>query len=203
MRYFDHDTGAWKDEKIAALCYDGGLQAYGLYFVVLELIYEEEGPVNLAETEPLTKSVARWFGVGSEWVSDTVEEMCKCGLLKKMRTKKSGLMVTSERAEENIKRYREKCETARQNGKKGGRKPSGNQDANRVGSESLTGRKAKKRKESVSVLTKEPNTRTAGAVAGRPAPRCPKCGGKLWENPQTGRLECDRCLESYTREEVA
>lgn len=32
---------------------------------------------------------------------------------------------------------------------------------------------------------------------------CPKCGGKLWRNTQTGKLECDTCLESFIAGDVA
>lgn len=48
----------------------------------------------------------------------------------------------------------------------------------------------------------------SGAAAGRAQPlgahdRCPKCGGKLWRNQQTGKRDCDSCFESFTADELA
>ena len=196
MRYFGHDTNAWKDEKIGDLCLTYGLAGYGLYWVIVETLHSEEQPVNLSETEPLTKLVARWFGVGCDWVLECVRFMVSCGLLKQIKGRKGSLIVSSDRVEENITRYQAKCETARQNGKKGGRKPNRNQSANRIGTNPQPSRLAdgnqsggNNKKKNKTVLDSDkhyPNTDTCDAAAfvedtaAPPVlPTCPDCGGAL------------------------
>lgn len=215
MKYFDHDTDAWKDEKVAELCFDNGLEAYGMYWVVLELIYAEGGAVNMAKGEPIAKAVARWFGMKPERVEYLVEVMCKVKLLKKLRGKKGSLNVTSERAEDNIARYAERCETARKNGAKGGRKPTKNQVGsdtdNQVGLDAetdlLTKGQANKRKEKVLVRDKPlPNTYGESAAAQGGAtdiaddstcqlPACRKCGSRVEASARLGKFSwvCPSC----------
>ena len=130
MYYFDHSTTAMSDTKLMALCLDYGCGAVAAYWVILELIYREEtalvfgnNPVgsNLGSND-VTKVVSHLLNVGYEQVQTWVSAMLELGLL--ARDKNNPDAVTSTRAMDNIERYHEKAETARQNGKKGGRKPT-------------------------------------------------------------------------------
>lgn len=138
MRYFDHDTSAADDDKIMALRMDCGGAAVDAYWAVLEKIYRDESPLVLSENLPGTKALTHRLCVGFEQLKTWCMSMVDVGLLVEKREHEDALglgenddehvvILTSERAMDNITAYNEKRETARQNGKKGGRKPTGNQ----------------------------------------------------------------------------
>lgn len=158
MWYFDHDTTAMSDTKLAQLCIECGCGAVAAYWVILEQIYKEETGLvffdNPLGFHPITKVVSRWLGVGSDELLEWVSTMKKLGLL--IDDPNTPGAVISERAIANIEEYQKKAETARQNGKKGGRKPT--QKPSRLANENQGGYdaetkpltiKEKKRKENI------------------------------------------------------
>ena len=129
MDYFPHDTHAISDDKITVLRMEKGLEAVACYWAVLEKIYEDEGPFDVSETDVGScleaRSVSYKLGVGFDVLRDYVFEMEKVGLL--YRVDCDGDVFMSERAEAQIEELNRKRETARENGKSGGRKPKDNQ----------------------------------------------------------------------------
>lgn len=204
MIYFDHDTGAMGDPKMTELCIEFGPGAVAAYWVILEQIYRDESPLVLFENQSgnrtMTKVVSHWLCVDVETLETWVSAMLDVGLLE-LDGDTPGA-VTSKRATANIEAYKEKRETARQNGKKGGRrtqqKPNGNQD----GTESVSGRKANKRKEKEKGFgLDKPNQKpyasgAAAAAKAAPPAACPKCGSALvaTTSSSTGWW-CDGCNE--------
>lgn len=45
-------------------------------------------------------------------------------------------------------------------------------------------------------------TAAKAAPPPRGKPYCPKCGSKVWKNPQTGRFDCDECRGHFAVSEV-
>ena len=180
MRYFDHDTQATSDDKIIALRMECGPEAVYCYWGILEKIYADEAPLDLSEDNPEAKALSYRLAVAYQSLIGYVENMLSTGLLVVVENSENGgLVVTSERAEANIRAYREKRESARQAGKKGGAASKRQANAKR----SLSGRlaDAKLRKEKKVVDTYTVSTTTSCAVGapeggGAPAPECPVCG---------------------------
>lgn len=226
MLYFDHDTSAVGDPKIAELVLECGAGALAAYWVVLEQIYRDETPLvlfaNREETElvseknqvgfqPITKVVSHWLDVEPETLVHWVSTMIEIGLLKVDAENPNA--VTSTRAETSITAYREKRETARQNGKMGGRKPKGNQVGSRAETKSVSERKPNakliKEKEEEKVLDTHkgyPNTYASADAAAADAappsaqsPFCPLCDVKMWKNTQTGRYHCPNCQDAFDK----
>ena len=168
MRYFDHDTTASKDDGIMALRCEHGSAAVDAYWAIIEKMYADEAPVNRLGTKPLTV----WLAVGFEQLQTYIDGMIEHGLLECDGCDPD--MVYSARVMDNIAAYQAKCETARQNGKKGGRKPTRKPNANRVGSDAETARKAdaKLRKEKKGMGFDKQNPIPGASVAGGedPAP---------------------------------
>lgn len=220
MLYFEHDTGAMNDPKLAQLCIEEGAGAVAAYWVILEQIYRNETGLvvfeNQAGNRPLTKVVSHWLSVDTETLEKWISAMLEIGLLE-TDVENPGA-VTSRRAMENVQAYKDKRETARQNGKRGGRKPSrkpkqnqaGNQGQNQGETEPL----ANKRKEKGLGFDKQNLNLNACSVAAaadaapqqaaKPRnPPCPLCGGKLFRNPQTGKWDCSTCFEAFDDAKVA
>ena len=125
MKWFRHDTDAFKDERIQALRIDCGGAAVDAFYTILELIYECETDLVLDKNQAETKSVLHWLCLGWAGFSNYVETMAKLGLLD-VETHKTdgeitGFKVMSKRAGEAIKDCQKKAEIARENGKMGGR----------------------------------------------------------------------------------
>lgn len=219
MRYFDHDTHAADDDAIMALRLEHGGAAVDAYWTLLELMYRDESPICLVEkptenqggnrvgnqvgtnvvTKSVTKSVSHRLCIGSETLFSYVSTMLEVGLFEG-----SLECLTSARAMRNIQNYQARAETARQNGKKGGRKTHKKPKANQVGSKAVTesvprGLQEKKRKYMGS-YKEEPIYISGedGAEAVKtapPSPHCAECGNQLTE---TGMQEpeawyCDTC----------
>ena len=214
MLYFDHDTGAMGDPKLAQLCIEEGAGAVAAYWVILEQIYRTETALvvfeNQAGNRPLTKVVSHWLSVDVQTLEKWISAMIEIGLLE--RVVENPGAVTSKRAAENIQAYHEKRETARQNGKRGGRKPTKKPNPNRAGNQGQnqdeTEPLANKRKEKGLGFDKQNLNLNASSVAAAAEaaplearktgkPRCPLCGEKLFRNGQTGRWDCPACLDSF------
>lgn len=202
VRYFDHDSKAGVDDKIITLRIEHGGAAVDAYWTILEQIYDDEAPLEILGNQHKTKSVSHRLCVGSEQLEEWVKSMIDIGLLEVDESNPKA--VTSRRAMENIERYHQKQETARQNGKKGGRKtkqkPSGNQSASDVGG----GREANKTKTKGFGFDKQ-NQKPAGpdaAAAGAAPPLpsgwvrtgilCPRCKSHEVKKPD-GELVCPKC----------
>ena len=134
MLYFNHDTQASKDDRIIALRSSMGGAAVDAYWTIIELIHRDETELVFGENQMLTKSVSAWLFTDEKTLMQWVEYMLEVGLLVLCDRTSESVVVTSERARGNIVAYQQKVETARENGKNGGRKPS----KNRVGSTSVS-----------------------------------------------------------------
>lgn len=118
MRYFDHDTTACSDSKFLALRLEHGSVAIDLYWTLIERMYADESPLNLAGSNLETKSVLHLVSITQEELETYISTMIELGLFE------GGIdNLFSQRAMDNITAYQQKAETARQNGKLGGRKP--------------------------------------------------------------------------------
>lgn len=205
MQYFDHSTAAAGDSKIAELCIEHGPGAVAAFWVVVEQIYRDETSLvlfdNQAGNRKLTKVVSHWLNVGESQLLEWVSAMLEIGLLE-MDPEKPGA-VTNRRASENIRAYREKCEIARQNGKKGGRKPTAkpkaNQRGNRTQTDAESEGQANKTKQNKGFGFDKQNQKPyakGGAAAAKAAPpfaRCPDCGASIFRSTQTGQWTCPNC----------
>ena len=221
MRYFDHDTSASDDDKIMALRIECGGAAVDAYWAVLELMYRDETDLVFSENQPKTKALTHRLCVGFDQLRTWVSAMVSVGLLEVVSATENDVenstVYRSPRAASNIENYSAKKETARQNGKKGGRKPKANRTLTESvpkpkpnGNRRLTEPLAKE-KEKVLVTHKGlPNTSAscdaAAAVAAPPAaeadPRCPMCEARCVRNTNTGRWECTVCHDTWSAGEV-
>ena len=127
MRYFDHDTDAAKDELIQALRLECGGAAVDVYWTILEQIYLNETDLVLSANRPETKSVLHWLCTDWNTFAMVIKATQQIGLFVVTENGEGEYTVHSERAQRNIDAYHQKQETARQNGRKGGRKPKANQ----------------------------------------------------------------------------
>ena len=203
MKYFDHDTDACQDELVQALRLECGGEAVDTYWTILETIYREETDLVLGENQPLTKSVTHWLCTDWETLKTQFFSMREIGLIDVTENSDGTYTLHSDRASENIKSYKLRVETARQNGMKGGRKPKPNRrktkgkpNTNRT----LTQPKTKEKEKVLGNYTL-PNTDTAsvGADADGSAPPdakvpcCPLCSGVLRFSPSSLTWECSTC----------
>ena len=225
MRYFDHDTHAADDDAIMALRLEHGGAAVDAYWTLLELMYRDEAPICLAEkpkanqggnqvgsnvvTKSVSKSVSHRLCIGSETLFSYVSTMLEVGLFEG-----SLECLTSARAMRNIQNYQARVETARQNGKKGGRKTKKKPNPNQVGSKSVTksvpsGLQEKKRKY-IGSYKEEPiyiggEVGAAAVKTAPPSPRCAECGTELTE---TGMQDpeawyCDGCNQFIPQSKIS
>ena len=200
MEYFNHDTAAGVDDKIIALRLECGGAAVDAYWVILEQLYRDETALVFFGNRHLTRSVCHRLAVDEETLKTWVLAMLEIGLLE--RTVENPDAIHSSRATENINAYRQKAETARQNGKKGGRKPTEKPKANQRGNRTLTDDetqgKANKIKENKGIDTHKgyqiPNAEGVAAAVKTAPPsaqkNCPSCGFTMFRNTQTGRVQC-------------
>jgi hypothetical protein len=147
------------------------------------------------------------LGIGFEEFADYVFHMCDIGLLE--RDPDNPVIVMSRRAAEHIAELNRKRETARQNGKNGGRKPKssngGNQGRTKVGS------KGKPKSGDIKTLNvigfdkqnQITKASVGAAVAGATPPSaddtripcCPLCSKRLRFDPSTLKWNCELCGE--------
>lgn len=210
MKYFDHDTDAAKDELIQALRIECGGAAVDAYWTLLERIYRDETDLVLGENQPLTKSVTHWLCVGWEELAGWISAMRDVGLFSVEEIGDGTLAIRSERASRNIEEYQRRTETARQNGKKGGRKPKANRtltnqkpNPNRTLTEPKTKEKEKERL--LDTHKGYPNNPAGSGAAAevtapppaeaRSVPVCPLCSKPARYDPALGSWSCPMCGE--------
>ena len=215
MRYFDHDTSASDDDKIMALRIDAGGAAVDAYWCVLELIYRDETDLVISENQPKTKSLCHRLCVGFDQLQSWLQSMVSVGLLTAEKSSENDaenpVSYSSVRASMNIDRYANKAETARQNGKKGGRKPKRNRTGTKSVSEKnprLTQPEAKEKEKEKSLVAHKglPNDYATGAAsaagAAPPAAFCPLCDAPCFKQTNTGRYECTACRDTWDAGQV-
>lgn len=135
MFYFDHDTSASKDSRILMLRKQHGGAAVDAYWSIIEILYTEEKPLGFSDENPEVFALSMWLCCDYSDLEIWIHAMLKIGLLINASDDDSEILLWSERVGERVSEYQEKQETARQNGKKGGRpkkqeteqKPSENQ----------------------------------------------------------------------------
>lgn len=215
MDYFPHDTRAMSDSKVLALRMGKGLAAVACYWAVLERIYSEERPFELSETNVEAMLVSLLLGIGFDELSDYVFHMVEIGLLE--RDAENPDLIMSCRAREQIEKLDKKRETARQNGKKGGRKPvSNSSNRNRkpketdVGSSEKPKSAAYKTLNGIGLYKNKPIPIASGdADADESAPpaavhRCPLCNTELERTgmPDPDYWWCDSCGTGFPEEKA-
>ena len=121
MKYFDHDTEAYKDDKIVLLRQECGGAAVDAYWTLLEVIYRDETEIKPNENRFGFASVCFFLRVSEEQLTEWIEAMVKYGLLDKTEDENGIVSISSPRAEETISGYRERCSKNKANGGKGGR----------------------------------------------------------------------------------
>ena len=192
MLYFRHDIGAFKDEKVQTLRIECGGAAVDAFYAFLEIMYERETPLTLGGNRAETKSVCHWLCTDWETLETYIQRMGANGLLEIEHDDADGsYTMKSDRAEKAIASFHARSETARQNGKKGGR-PKGSKtkakakktkSVNLANQEQTESKPYKKQKEKEYLVgtTNQPNIQRGGvaATAGAAtpsAPICPNCG---------------------------
>lgn len=216
MMYFDHDSAAGNDDKIIALRLLHGGAAVDAYWCVLEEIYRTETDFGTEKNQAGFVSLAHRLCTDVDTLSTYVSAMVDVGLLE---ASDDGNAVSSERAKANIDAYHTRRETARENGKKGGRKPkpkrprtkpdtNGKPGASRAHAEPETKEKEKLLDTHKGYPNNYAPVGAAAADAAPPAakahgkPRCPLCKAPLFRNSQTGKYDCPVCLDSFEAEAV-
>lgn len=114
MKYFDHDTDAATDSKVMALRIFHGGAAVDCYYAIIESVYREERP--LPTDDFALAGLAQKLNATMNQVTEWIDGMLDIGLLEKS---KKG--ITSERIEDRISAYKNRCAAARKNGAKGGK----------------------------------------------------------------------------------
>lgn len=196
MQYFEHSSTASSDDKIIALRLEHGGAAVDAYWVIIEHIYREESELVFFGNRYANLSLCHRLNTTPDALETWIASMLDIGLLE--RDVENPNALVSVRAMENIAAYREKCETARQNGKKGGRKPTQKPDASQTLSDGL----ANKLKQNKTKQINKEEPRIATAVEAAPlqrelVPHCPLCDVKLFKNTQTGKLDCPNCFDNF------
>ena len=207
MHYFDHDTSASGDDKIIALRLEHGGAAVDAYWSLLELMYSEERPLNLAENRPLTKAVSYRLAVDYRQLSEWVDSMVSIGLFERVEGKPE--TITSKRAIAHISKYREKCEKARLNGQKGGKTPKRKSNRKANANQSLSDGEAIRTRTKGIGSHKEnqiPTASDGAAVAGATPPPLPEgfemtgtvcphanCNLHTIRQVESGQLWCPVC----------
>lgn len=182
MLYFRHDIGAFRDSKVQALRIECGGAAVDAYYAIVEMIYERETDLVLFGNQAETKSVSYWLCLETETLRAYVEKMGEVGLLDVRDGGEGALVLGSARAERTIDEFHARSETARQNGRKGGR-PKGSKtkgkptETNSVSfaNQEQTERKTKEKEKEVSNDTSKKSRQfskpTVGEIAAYAAER--------------------------------
>lgn len=191
MLYFDHDTDASTSGELLDLRCEFGGAAVDCYWYILEQIYRDETPWVIFAKGSVKKSVAIQLCASQDDVEKWINAMVDMGLFHIVRDADGEpRAITSMRAMARIDVFNKRAETARENGKKGGRpkgsknrkKPSrlanGNPDETQDKPSGNQNPKLKKRKEKGFLLKENPISNNGDAVENA-SPRCPQCGGGM------------------------
>lgn len=177
MQYFDHSTTAASDDKVLTLRMDHGGAAVDAYWAILEQIYNDESACKAGAKRALSHRLCTTPEQLETWIS----AMLELGLLETDADNPDS--ITSERAMGNIRRYQEKCETARQNASKRGTRSGGKAGAKRALKNTSTTAEPpadNKTKQNKGIDCHKGNQipcAADGAAAGEPAPpSAPVCG---------------------------
>lgn len=119
MLYFDHDTGASRSEEMTVLRATMGGAAVDAYWMIIERLYESEEPLVFGDGKPSTGAFAYWLMTDQETLMKWIAFMVEIGLLIQLPSD-DAVIVTSERVERKLDDYRNRRETNRKNGRKGG-----------------------------------------------------------------------------------
>ena len=106
--YFSHDYNARQDPKILALIQDHGMEGYGCYWVIVEILHQQGGYIN----RKLSKPIAFNFHINENVVTDVFN---KYGLFNKTKAN-----YYSKRVLANIAERQKKSAIAKENGRLGG-----------------------------------------------------------------------------------
>ena len=209
MKYFDHDTDACKDELVQALRIECGGAAVDAYWAILEMIYRDETDLVLEKNQPLTKSVTHWLCIDWETLKTYFSTMHEIGLFNVSENSDGAFVIHSERASENIAKYQKRLEAARENGKKGGRKPKANRTKTKAKAnpnQTLTQPKTKEKEKEKLLVTHKglPNNCASdgAAVAGATPPAaedetripiCPLCQSPVRFDAKSTAWKCPTC----------
>ena len=117
MKYFDHDTEAYKDDRIVLLRRECGGAAIDAYWTLLEVIYREETDIKPSENPIGLTSVCFFLQITEEELRGYIDAMIRFGLL----VESEDGTLTSPRAASSIASYQNRCSTNKENGGKGGR----------------------------------------------------------------------------------
>ena len=203
MQWFDHSSTAASDDKVMALRLehpDSG--AVDCYWAIVEKQYADERPVIFDETDAETKSLCHRLCIGYEVGCKYVETMISVGLLK--RDESDERAVYSVRAKESIEAYHRKCEVARENGKKGGRKPKAKPTRKPKANRQLTKGQANNNNNTCMGLDKlnpihkasdgaAMDGTTPPAADDTKVPCCPLCARRLKFDPRSLKWQCPEC----------
>ena len=73
--YFSHDANARRDPKIMSMTCDYGMEGYGLYWVIIEILREQDGYV-LKKDKNLYKLLSRETGIDPEKIENFIGKCC-------------------------------------------------------------------------------------------------------------------------------
>jgi len=103
--YFSHDYGARNDPKMISLRFTIGLEAIGVYWCLIETLYEQDGKIELKFLEETIRS----YGVCNTDVVRIIDKLFETQLLQKDEK-----IVWSDGVNLRIQKRKEKSEKARQ-----------------------------------------------------------------------------------------
>lgn len=118
MKYLQHDVDASEDPKCAALIDELGVEAYGRYWLMLEVMARASSPCIDLGRRGASRALQRALRIDADGLRDFLHDLAEFGLIAPDRLEAG--MVESD----SFCRRREKMEEDFANGKKGGRPPS-------------------------------------------------------------------------------
>ena len=117
--YFSHDSNARNDPKCSALISEYGMEGYGTYWVMIELLSEQDG-YRLEKFPKLYEAIAKQCSSTAEATRSTIEALLNC--FKLLREDENYIWSESllRRMKEKEKKRQIKVEAGRQGGIKSG-----------------------------------------------------------------------------------
>ena len=101
MEYFSHDYNAREDEKIQSLIFKHGFEGYGLYWALIEMLYQNDGFI-----EPECERIAFALHTHNDLIEHIINDF---GLFSK-----HGKRITSKSVLHRLRKRKGKSEKARQ-----------------------------------------------------------------------------------------
>ena len=203
MEYFDHSTDASTDTELTALRLEFGGAAVDAYWYVIEQMHKHERPLcvgNALAMRAHCHVLCTDFSTLEKWL----EAMVSLGLF---HSDEKGENLISNRAARNIEAYKGKREKAMSAAKSRWDKADAKQPQKRTqckrNADAMPTKQNKTKVFNALESIKKPNADGDAAAAEAAPPQrkkdpfCPMCSSKLWPNPQTGKLDCASCLDSF------